>query len=180
MARVLGTAAVAHVHADHVHPRCPGFAAGPDDVAASRSSLPTRARSPRSLRSSLWLPVAVAKHLDAVFNIKETLFGRRNRFRRGRKFPAMVCAWPLRNGRRGRNGSPKWSRTKVGLPWIRPSNRQLAHGLIVGCDGTPLLYLIIDVFTARLVASRPSPMRSELEFPHADLRISLRVMWTQI
>ena len=71
--KLLGAAAVAHVHADHVHARQPRLAAGADHVRGFARAF--EAVHDHGGQRTVLLPVAVAAHLHAVGDGEEAALG---------------------------------------------------------------------------------------------------------
>src|SRR5438045_8645845 len=84
---LLGATTISHVHADDVHARIPGFGAGPDHVLRKTRTLKTVENDDRHSSRPLRLPVAMAKHLDTFFNLKQPLL----RFRQAALTPEKVA-----------------------------------------------------------------------------------------
>ena len=74
---MLRVTAVAHVHADDVHPRCPGFAARANHILRFAGAFKSMHDDDGHRGFALGLPMAMAQHPDFRFDQKQPLLRRR-------------------------------------------------------------------------------------------------------
>src|SRR5579864_2811656 len=97
--KLLGAAAVAHVHAHYVHARSKGLVRRADHILRIARAFETvHDDKRRRRRVPLRLPVAMAQYLDILFYLEQALFGRAKCRSAGKKIPrqrhAMSAAEP--------------------------------------------------------------------------------------
>ncbi len=109
-AEPFGAAAVAHVHADDVHPRGPGFVRRPNDVLRFARAFESVDEDDREGLLALRLPVAAAQHFDVRLDAEQARLGcgqqvaarqqpARDRLRVGAAQQAMRHEWIGRRSR---------------------------------------------------------------------------------